>query len=127
MCDVYSDPHFFPAELSKANIRNPAICTFRDNLLHLSPRPLAFASAQCDSVAMDPSNIIVGDRDILKPLASLKEVLPKLRIFFGEMHPTLIEPRPNEAKLIDCFAGKVMLAIQAVWQEYALGHVRAGG
>ena len=76
---------------------------------------------------MDPP-IIVNDRDIfvMKPLASLKAVLPKLRIFFGERHPTLIAPRPNEAKLVDCVAGKVMLAIQAVWQEYALGHVRAG-
>ena len=92
------------------------------------PSLRAFASALRDLVAMDPP-ILVDDRNIfiMKPLASLKEVLPKLRAFFMETHPTLIAPRPNEAKLVDCVAGKVMLTIQAVWQEYTLGHVRAGG
>ena len=42
--------------------------------------------------------------------------------------PSAIAPRPNETKLIHSVVGKmVMLVIKAVWQEDALGHVRAGG
>ena len=42
--------------------------------------------------------------------------------------PSAIASRPNETKLIHSVVGKmVMLVIKAVWQEDALGHVRAGG